>query len=103
VFYLRYPEQFRSPPRSPSDEGKLRQQDETIVSKLRPIGPQAPGFLEGSAPSPPKLGRHGRREIGRALEAMYEDVIKQGVPPRILQLLEGLDVRVRGTPESPTA
>jgi hypothetical protein len=44
----------------------------------------------------PKLGQHGRREIGRALEAMYEDVVKQGVPPRILELLEGLDVRAGG-------
>jgi hypothetical protein len=42
----------------------------------------------------PKLGRHGRHEIGRALEAMYEDVVKQGVPSRILELLEGLDARI---------
>jgi anti-sigma factor NepR-like protein len=101
--YLRDPEQFRSPPRSRSDEGKLRQQDETTVSKLRPIGPQAPGFPGGNDSSRPKLGRHGRREIGRALEAMYEDVVKQGVPPRILQLLEGLDARAGGARKSPTA
>jgi Anti-sigma factor NepR len=73
------------------------------VSKLRPIGLQAPGFLEGNGAFRPKLGRHGRREIGRALEAMYEDVVKQGVPPRILQLLEGLDFRTGGTRGSPTA
>ena len=46
---------------------------------------------------------HGRREIGRALEAMYEDVVNQGVPPRILQLLEGLDAGAGGTRESATA
>ena len=103
VFYLRDPEQFRSPLRSRNDEGELRQQDETTVSKLTPIGPQAPGFPGGNDSSRPKLGRHGRREIGRALEAMYEDVVKQGVPPRILQLLEGLDARAGGARESPTA
>jgi Anti-sigma factor NepR len=75
----------------------------TTVSKLRPIGAQVPDFIEGSDGSRPKLGRHGRREIGRALEAMYDDVIKQGVPPRILQLLEGLDARAGGTRESPMA
>ena len=73
------------------------------MSKLRPIGPQVPGFLDGSGVSRPKLGKHGRREIGRALEAMYEDVVQQGVPPRILRLLEGLDARTGGTRGSPTA
>jgi hypothetical protein len=72
------------------------------VSKVRPIGPQVSGVVEGSGVSRPKLGRHGRREIGRALEAMYEDVVKQGVPARILQLLAGLDARAGGTRESPT-
>jgi len=51
----------------------------------------------------PKLGRHGRREIGRALEAMYEDVVRQGIPAHILRLLEGLDARDGGTANSPTA
>jgi Anti-sigma factor NepR len=45
----------------------------------------------GSSTSAPKLGRDGRREIGRALEAMYEDVLRQGVPPYIVELLDGLD------------
>ena len=88
-----HPEQFPSLPRSRSDEGSSRQRRETTVSKSRPIGPQAPGVAERSDVLRPKLGRHGRREIGRALEAMYEDVVKQGVPPRILELLEGLDAR----------
>ena len=42
-----------------------------------------------------------RREIGRALESMYEDVVRQGVPPRILQLLEGLDAGAGGPAQSP--
>jgi Anti-sigma factor NepR len=59
--------------------------------KSQPSQLQAAGNAQESRVSRPKLGRRGRREIGRALEAMYEDVIKQGVPPRILELLEGLD------------
>jgi Anti-sigma factor NepR len=59
--------------------------------KTQPSRPQAAGNTQESSVSRPRLGRRGRREIGRALEAMYEDVIKQGVPPRILELLEGLD------------
>jgi Anti-sigma factor NepR len=74
----------------------LRQIPRTTVSKFRPIGWQTPGVAEGSGVSRPKLGRHGRREIGRALEAMYENVVKEGVPPRILKLLESLDVRTDG-------
>ena len=73
------------------------------MSKVTPIGPQVPGVVEGSGVSRPKLGMHGRREIGRALEAMYEDVVKQGVPARILQLLARLDARAGGTRGSPTA
>jgi len=44
----------------------------------------------------PKLGRDGRREIGRALGAMYDDVLRQGVPPYIVELLDGLEARVAG-------
>jgi hypothetical protein len=48
----------------------------------------------------PKLGRRGRREIGRALEAFYEDVVRQGVPARLVELLDGLDARVGSRPDS---
>jgi hypothetical protein len=34
---------------------------------------------------------------------MYEDVVKQGVPPRIVELLETLDARAGSNPESPRA
>jgi hypothetical protein len=54
-------------------------------------GSQIPDAAESSVR--PKLGPHGRREIGRALETMYEDVVSQGVPPRIRELIEGLDAR----------
>jgi hypothetical protein len=70
------------------------------VGKFTPIGLRVPAFAEGSSVARPKLARRGRQEIGRALEAMYEDVIKEGVPPRILRLLEGLD---RGNADSRNA
>jgi hypothetical protein len=53
-------------------------------------GQRAPGRRA----SAPKLGRDGRREIGRALGAMYDDVIRQGVPSSIVELLDSLDARV---------
>jgi hypothetical protein len=40
--------------------------------------------------------RQGRREIGRTLEAFYEDVVRQGVPGPILELLDDLDARTGG-------
>ena len=67
------------------------------------MGPQAPGATQGSSTSRPKLGRHGRREIGRALEAMYEDVVSQGVPPNIRKLLEGLDASAGSNSDPPAA
>jgi len=67
------------------------------------VGPQAPGGTQGSSVSRPKLGRHGRREIGRALEAMYEDVVSQGVPPHIRKLLESLDASAGRSSDSPAA
>ena len=50
----------------------------------------------GTRMQAPKLGRDGRREIGRALGAMYDDVLRQGVPPYIVELLDGLEARVAG-------
>ena len=50
----------------------------------------------GSRGPAPKLGRDGRREIGRALGAMYDDVVRQGIPPHIVALLDGLDRRAEG-------
>jgi hypothetical protein len=63
-----------------------------------PIASQAPDAVAESKVSRAKLGRHGRREIGRALVAHYEDVVGQGIPPRILKLLDGLDARAAGGP-----
>ena len=68
------------------------------ASNPNPFGSQAPGVVAESNASRPKLGRHGRREIGRALEAHYEDVVRQGVPPRILKLLDDLAARAAGGP-----
>jgi len=71
------------------------------IASSQPAGTQAPGAAQGNDVSRPKLGRHGRREIGRALEAMYEDVVNQGVPPRIRKLLESLDARAGSSPDAP--
>ena len=64
------------------------------AKKVRSMMLKAHGEPAGS--SAPKLGREGRREIGRALGAMYDDVLRQGVPPRIVELLDGLDARAGG-------
>ena len=72
------------------------------LASSQPAGAQAPGAAQGNDVSRPKPGRHGRREIGRALEAMYEDVVNQGVPPRIRELLDGLDARAGSSREAPS-
>jgi hypothetical protein len=41
----------------------------------------------------PKLGRGSQHEIGRALEAIYRDLVKQGVPAQVVGLLHRLDAR----------
>jgi hypothetical protein len=73
------------------------------TGRSRPTGLEAPGATQENSASRPKLGRHGRREIGRALEAMYEDVVKQGVPSSIMELLESLDARTGSKPGSQSA
>ena len=73
------------------------------MSKIGPTGPLGAGVAEGRGVSRAKLDRRGRREIGRALEAMYDDVIKEGVPRRFLQLLEGLGGRAGDNPDPPSA
>jgi hypothetical protein len=50
----------------------------------------------GSRTFTPKLGRDGQREIGRALGALYDDVVRQGVPPHIVEILDGLDRPAQG-------
>ena len=73
------------------------------TGRPRPTGLQTPGATQENNANRPKLGRHGRPEIGRALEAMYEDVFKQGVPPHIVELLESLDARAGSNPMMPRA
>ena len=58
------------------------------------MGLQAFDKAGGSA-SRPKVERQGRREIGRALETFYEDVVRQGIPARIVELLDDLDAPTR--------
>lgn len=41
----------------------------------------------------PTLGHEVRIKIGRQLRAMYDDVVRQGVPDRFVDLLNRLDER----------
>ena len=66
-----------------------------IAKKNQAMVLDAPGAPERKI-SAPKLGREGRREIGRALGAMYDDVLRQGVPQRIVELLDGLGAHAGG-------
>ena len=43
------------------------------------------------ARSTPRLGREIRAKIGRQLRSMYDDVVRQGVPTRFVELLDRLD------------
>ena len=40
-----------------------------------------------------RLGREVQIKIGQQLRAMYDDVVKQGVPDRFSELLQQLDKR----------
>lgn len=42
----------------------------------------------------PALGDEVRTKIGRQLRAMYDDVVRQGVPDRFVDLLNRLDKRI---------
>jgi hypothetical protein len=70
------------------------------AGKSQPTGSQNPDAAGEKSVPRPKLGRRGRREIGRALEAMYEGVVKQGIPAPILELIDGLDARVGSSPDA---
>ena len=39
----------------------------------------------------PRLGREIRGKIGRQLRGMYDDVVRQGIPARFVDLLDRLD------------
>jgi hypothetical protein len=52
----------------------------------------------------PRLGRSDREEIGRALVALYDDVVKQGVPAPAARLIDDLAARIeeRAAPDAAT-
>jgi hypothetical protein len=78
-----------------ADYGPTPAEQTKMIAKTRAVVLEAPVASERTIPAP-KLGREGRREIGRALGAMYDDVLRQGVPPRIVELLDGLDALAHG-------
>ena len=48
---------------------------------------------DGASPSEPSLGRDIQSKIGQQLRAMYDDVVSQGVPARLVELLDRLEKR----------
>jgi hypothetical protein len=58
--------------------------------EARPMTMETHGGGPGHRSPAPKLGRDGRHEIGRALGAMYDEVVRQGVPAHIVDLLNDL-------------
>jgi hypothetical protein len=54
--------------------------------------PNSPMDQHRSAAKPgAKLGSTIRGRIGQQLHVMYDEVVKQGVPPRFVEILGGLD------------
>lgn len=94
-----HPELSRSLPRSRHGRGRSTGDASNDRQESRALGLQASGKAEGTGASRPRVGRQGRREIGRALEALYEDVVREGVPAHIRDLLDDLDARTGSRPD----
>lgn len=58
------------------------------VSVLRRAAPGGSGHARNSAST---LGNDVQAKIGQHLRAMYDDVVRQGVPDRFMDLLAQLD------------
>jgi hypothetical protein len=56
--------------------------------------------MKDSKPSPAKDGLNAeiQSRIGHQLRAMYDDVVRQGVPDRFAELIRKLDASEPGTP-----
>jgi hypothetical protein len=64
-------------------------------TNLDPIAdkPESQDPMAGPAPNPHKearLGREVQARIGQQLRAMYNDVVNQGVPPHLADLISRL-------------
>jgi hypothetical protein len=66
------------------------------MTERKPMGQQTP--MEATAQRnkkanarPAKLGREVQARLGQQLRAMYDEVVKQGVPERFTELLNRLD------------
>jgi anti-sigma factor NepR-like protein len=51
----------------------------------------APSLMRTKAKPEPSLGREIQTKIGQQLRTMFDDVVKQGVPDRFVDLLGRLD------------
>jgi hypothetical protein len=65
------------------------------MNERKPVGQQNP--MEAAATrkrlnaKPGKLGRDVQARLGQQLRAMYDDVVKQGVPDRFSDLIDRLE------------
>jgi Anti-sigma factor NepR len=56
-----------------------------------------PSSSPPSARAQGRLGRDVQAKIGNQLRAIYDDVVKEGVPDRFVDLLKRLDKPVEGS------
>jgi hypothetical protein len=59
-------------------------------------GPSSPS----ASPGPGRLGRDVQAKIGSQLRALYDEVVKEGVPDRFVELLKRLDHKDEKGPQS---
>lgn len=66
----------------------------------KPSKPEIPMNMHQNQDKAPRLGKEVQSRIGQQLRAMYDDVVKEGVPDRFADLLrqiEGGQAKVAGS------
>ena len=63
---------------------------------VRNMAGDKPGTHAGEGPGKPGMQVQVQDHIGRQLRAVYDDVLNQPVPDRLLELLERLDREKKG-------
>ncbi len=80
------------PPAPDSDKPQARED-----MARQDIGRQDMGKAATHRKSEVRLGREVQARIGQQLRAMYDDVVRQGVPPHIADLVRKLSEQDDGT------
>lgn len=57
----------------------------------KPYKPEMPMNMHQSQDKAPRLGKEVQSRIGQQLRAMYDDVVKEGVPDRFADLLRQIE------------